>query len=271
MRISIITATLNSSTTISSTISSLNSQKFKNVEHIISDGGSRDDTIEIVKEHKYFNTKIRSGKDGGIYDAINKGIELSTGDVIGLLHSNDEYAYNDVLSDVARIFENSNVDLVYGDLNYVRKNNTSKVVRYWKSGLFHNNRLLRGWAPPHPTIFVRRSIIEKYGLYNPEFKISGDYEYVLRLFNLKNLQYCYLPRVLINMRMGGVSNRNLKNRVKANLEDRLAWKKNMVNPKWYTFVLKPIRKIPQFFLSPPVEEKKHDLQIPFKPIYSHEI
>lgn len=268
MRISIITATLNSSLTIGNAISSLNSQKYKDVEHIISDGGSVDNTIDIVKNQDYNNTKFRIGKDSGVYDAINKGIALSTGDIIGLLHSDDEYAYKNVLTDVAKIFANSEVDFIYGDLNYVKRENTSQIVRYWKSGAFDHDRLLRGWIPPHPTLFVRRSVIEKYGLYDPEFKISGDYEYMLRLFKYKNLNFCYLPRVMINMRVGGVSNKNIKNRLKANLEDRLAWKKNSISPKWYTFVLKPLRKIPQFFVSPPLTQSSRNEKMLLKPVYS---
>jgi len=251
MKLSIITATLNSDPTIEHTITSIRNQTFKNVEHIFADGGSTDSTLKIIDKSNLTNHKVLSGLDNGVYDALNKGISLASGEIIGLLHSDDEYSYDTVLEDVMNIFKDQSIDYVYGDLVYVKKEDTSKIVRYWKSGYFKKSRMFRGWIPPHPTLFVRRSVLEKYGLYDTDFRISGDYEYMLRLFLNSKLKYKYLPKVLVHMRTGGISNKNLKSRVKANIEDRLAWKKNKISPRWYTFYLKPIRKIPQLFKSPP--------------------
>ncbi|HET9277842.1 MAG TPA: glycosyltransferase family 2 protein [Flavitalea sp.] len=245
MKISIITATFNSAKTIKDTLESVRAQQYSQVEHIIIDGLSSDDTLPII--HNYSNIAVViSEKDSGIYDAMNKGIRLASGDVIGILNSDDMYADKDVLDEVAEIFLDDHVDACYADLQYVDEKDTSKLVRHWKSGSFSKNSFLYGWMPPHPTLFLRRRVYEKVGLFNLSLKTAADYELMLRIFVRHDFNIRYLPRVIVKMRSGGASNASLKRRIDANKEDRLAWKINNLKPYFFTLYLKPIRKIFQF-------------------------
>jgi glycosyltransferase len=215
------------------------------VEHIIVDGLSRDNTAELVKKFPHV-TRFDSEKDGGIYDAMNKGISRATGDVVGILNSDDLYTHPNVLGKVAGLFENPEVDVVYADLEYVLPGDTSKVVRYWKSGKYSLNQFYLGWMPPHPTFFVRRNLYEKYGTFNCQLRSAADYELMLRFLLKHRLRPAYLPEVIVKMRTGGMSNASLKNRLKANREDREAWRMNAIRPSFFTLFLKPFRKIFQY-------------------------
>ena len=254
MVISIITVVHNSETTIGDTLRSVERQNYGFIEHIIVDGASTDKTLEIVQSFSHVS-KIISEPDAGIYDALNKGIRVATGDIIGLLHSDDFYPNQTIISEVVKEFQTKNIQSLYGDLEYVHPIQTGKLVRYWKSGKFQRDRFLRGWSPPHPTFFVRREIYEKFGLFNLRLKIAGDYELMLRLLFKQKISTHYLPKVLVKMRTGGTSNANLNNRMKANEEDQMSWELNGLKPKFYTVFLKPIRKIPQYFLMPNNESK----------------
>ena len=245
MKISIITATYNSAATIADTIESVSSQTYKNIEHIIIDGLSKDKTLEIVKNSKHIGP-VFSEKDKGIYDAMNKGIVKASGDIIGILNSDDFYASNDVIEQVANLFETTNCDLLYGDLYFIDQNNTSKVKRKWVAGNYKLKDFLYGWMPPHPTFFVRKDIYEKYGMFNMELGSAADYELMLRFMYKNKLKTAYLNKVMVLFRIGGASTKNLNNRVKANLNDRRAWVVNHLTPKWFTLHLKPLRKIKQF-------------------------
>lgn len=242
--ITIITITLNSSRTIRDTLKSVQDQNYP-VEHIIIDGASSDDTIEIVKSFPHVKTVV-SEPDGGIYDAMNKGIRMASGDIIGFLNSDDFYPDNEILSKVAKIFSLYDMDSCYGDLQYVDKYDTSKIIRYWKSGTFNRKNFFNGWMPPHPTFFVKKQVFENYAPFDVELKRSADYELMLRLLLKHKISTHYIPDILVKMRMGGISNASISNRLKANKEDRLAWIKNGLKPKFYTIWLKPIRKIIQY-------------------------
>lgn len=246
MRISIITATYNSARTIGETLQSVQSQSHPDVEHIIIDGASTDDTLAIIGQHSSFAQTMISEPDQGIYDAMNKGIRLATGDVIGLLNSDDVYAHAKVLEKVAAAFEHPTVDAIYGDLVYVDVNQPRRIQRSWKSGKYRPGQFKWGWMPPHPTFFVRRTIYEKLGGFNLALGTCGDYELMLRFIHRHQVRLSYLPEVLVRMRTGGASNASLLARLRANRNDRLAWTANGVRPYWFTLYLKPLRKFFQF-------------------------
>lgn len=245
MKLSIVTATYNSSATVQDTLKCIAEQTYQSVEHLIIDGGSKDGTLEIVKRFPHVAT-IVSEKDKGIYDAMNKGIALASGEVIGILNSDDIYTDERVLQDVMDIFKDESVDACYADLQYVRADDLNKVTRTWKSGNFNPRSFYWGWMPPHPTFFVRKRVYDQIGGFNLELKSAADYELMLRACLKCRLKVHYLPRIIVKMRAGGMSNASLKNRIRANKEDRLAWKINELQPYAFTLLLKPLRKIFQF-------------------------
>ncbi len=247
MKISIITVTFNSAATLEQTILSVINQTHKDIEFIIVDGKSTDDTIKIVEKYKNSISKFISEADNGLYDAINKGIDLASGKVIGILHSDDFYINNEVIQKYEDVFETKNCDAVYADLYYVERENTNKIIRKWKSGNYKKNSFKNGWMPPHPTFFVKKEIYGKFGKFNLDFKSAADYELMLRFILKNQIKIAYLPEYTVKMRVGGKSNVTVANRVNANLEDRKAWEINGLKPLFYTLYLKPLRKIKQFF------------------------
>jgi glycosyltransferase involved in cell wall biosynthesis len=245
MRISIITVTYNSSATLRDTLDSINEQDHHDIEHIIIDGLSTDGTLKIVSEYNHV-AKVVSEKDKGIYDAMNKGIHAATGEIVGILNSDDFYEGKDVLSRVAAVFNEKNCDALYGDLQYVDKLNLAKVARHWNAGSYSKDAFKWGWMPPHPTFFVKKSVYEKLGMFNLNMKTAADYELMLRFIHRYQISVEYLPNVLVKMRTGGVSNKNIINRLRANREDKEAWAVNGLKKFWFTLYLKPIRKISQY-------------------------
>lgn len=245
MIVSIITATYNSANTVRDTLDSVAGQTYSNIEHIIVDGCSKDGTLEIVKEYPHV-AKVVSEKDKGIYDAMNKGIGLATGEIIGILNSDDFYASELVLEKVVNTILDRGVDTVYGDLSYVSEKNIAKTVRNWKANAYKKNSFLYGWMPPHPTFFVRREVYDKFGTFDLDLKSAADYELMLRFLYKNKVSAAYIPETLVHMRTGGQSNASIKNRLLANKEDRKAWEKNNLRPNFFTLYLKPIRKIGQF-------------------------
>ncbi len=243
--ISIITAAYNAAMTIAGCIESIHGQSFP-AECIIVDGGSTDGTLEVVERYRSRLAKVVSEPDRGIYDAMNKGISLATGDVIGILNADDFYASEHALSRVAGIFSNARIDSCYGDLLYVHPANTSKITRTWRSGPFRERSFYWGWMPPHPTFFVRRSVYERYGIFNLALGSAADYELMLRFLVKNKITSAYLPEVLVKMRTGGVSNASLGNRLRANRMDRMAWEVNGLKPYPWTTAMKPLRKLGQF-------------------------
>ena len=246
IRISVITASYNSAATIRDCLESVRSQRVDS-EHIIIDGGSTDGTLEIVNSFSYVS-KIVSEADNGIYDAMNKGITMASGDVVGILNSDDFYAHPDVLTRVAQVFADRSIDSCYGDLNYVDPADTSRIIRRWKSRTFNRNNFYWGWMPPHPTFFVRRSVYEKYGKFDLTLGSSADYELMLRFLVKHKITTAYIPEVLVKMRVGGISNSSIKNRIEANRMDRKAWKANGLKLYPWTTIFKPLSKITQFYV-----------------------
>jgi GT2 family glycosyltransferase len=249
IKISIVTAVLNREKTIRNALKSVQSQKYDYVEHLIVDGVSGDKTLDIVRANAQSNTILITKPDKGIYDAINRGIKHSTGEVIGLLHSDDVFADEFVLDDVARAFEDPEIEAVYGDLEYVAQNNPDKVLRYWRAGSFSINKILNGWMPPHPSLFIRRSVFERMGGYDIAYKISGDYDAILRYFFHGRISSTYIPRSFVKMSLGGESNKSIENIWVKMTEDYRALSSNNISPI-PCLIYKNLVKIPQFFISP---------------------
>lgn len=251
-KVSLITVCLNSESTIADTINSVLIQDFKDFEYIIFDGGSTDGTISIIKS---FGSSISliQGADSGIFDAMNQAIEYATGEIIGIINSDDFYTHAGVLSRILKEFDSTGADTVYGDLQYVQREDVSKIYRNWKSGNFRRSKFKYGWTIPHPTFFVKREIYEEYGLFDSSFNISGDYELILRLLFKNRVTTSYIPEVLVKMRNGGNSDGSLKKRYESLKEDSLAWRRNNLSPAFYTLPLKPLRKINQFWVKRLIE------------------
>ena len=253
MKVSIITVCYNSEKYIRSAIESVLNQTYGDIEYIVVDGNSIDVTMDIVKSYEsQFNGRMKwmSEKDNGIYDAMNKGVAMTTGDVVGILNSDDFYANSNVVAKAAQLLQEKNIDAVYGDLLYVHSNTIDKVRRYWKSGDYQKNAFLWGWMPPHPTFFVKREVYEKYGCFNTNFISAADYEFMLRIIHKEHIKLAYLPEILVKMRSGGKSNQSLKSRIRGNKEDIMAWKINGLHPYCFTRYLKPVRKILQYIQRP---------------------
>ncbi len=243
MTISIITATYNNESTITNTIESVNHQTIRPFEHIIIDGQSTDGTLENLSSFSHL--KIHSALDNGIYDALNKGIAVATGDVIGFLHGDDFYADETVLQRVIQQFEQLHCDAVYGDLQYVQATNSKKIVRKWKAGVYKRNKIKQGWMPPHPTLFVKKEIYEKFGNFDLSYTIAADYELMMRFLWKHNISLTYIPQILVNMRMGGKSNKMTNIQLKMK-EDYRVIKTHQIGGMG-TLLLKNLRKINQFF------------------------
>ena len=247
LKISIIVATYNSSKTIRSCLDSIFNQNYSNIEINLIDGKSSDNTLDIVKNYnRKIPIKIISEEDNGIYDALNKGIYSSIGDVIGFVHSDDILASSTIFSEIIKKISLENFDGVYGDLQYVDFDKTDKVIRNWKSCDFNDKLLKRGWMPAHPTFFLKRGVYDKHGGFNLNYSISSDYDFMIRVLNDYSLKFCYLPRVISKMRVGGSSNRSLKNILKKSREDYIIIKKNKVG-NFITLVRKNLLKINQYF------------------------
>ncbi len=247
MKVSIITVTYNSAHTLKDCIHSVSSQSYDNIEHIFVDGNSTDNTVEIIKNHASSSIYI-SETDKGLYDAMNKGLKLATGDLIGILNSDDMYAYSNVIQDTVDLIADK--DALYADLCYVDKANSEIIKRYWKSGPYNRTSFKYGWMPPHPTLFVKKSIYNKFGCFNLNLKSAADYELMLRFLYKQQIKTVYLPKTTVIMREGGVSNQSLTHRIKANKEDRIAWELNKLKMPFFLPFLKPLRKLPQYFQKP---------------------
>jgi len=245
MKFSIVTAVFNSAETIADTVTSVQSQNYSNIEHIIQDGGSSDGTLDVIRRLDSPLTKLVSQQDAGIYDAINKGISRATGDVIGLMHSDDFFAHDRVLERIAGFFDGQAIDGVYGDLDYVSASDTRKVRRHWRSGPYRASLLSRGWMPPHPTLYLRREVYDRWGLYDTKFDIAADYDAILRYLHRGNIRLAYIPEVLVKMRTGGESNRSLARILHKSREDYRAIRRNDIGGL-ATLTMKNASKLVQF-------------------------
>ena len=249
MKVSIITVTFNSVSVINDCLDSISSQEYNNIQHIVIDGASTDGTLSILEsKHSQISTLI-SKPDNGIYDAMNKGIRIATGDIIGFLNSDDFYANNKVISKVVREFErDSLLDACYSDLIYVDQLKISKIVRYVKSSEFNIGLFSKGWCPPHPTFFVRRSVYERLGIFDLNYHIASDVDLMMRFLEKHKIKSKYIPEVWVKMRMGGTTNKNLKNIWLQNKEIIHSFNKNNLSVNLLKFlVFKIISRILQFF------------------------
>lgn len=246
MKISIVTAVFNRETTIAEALASVAAQTHADYEHLVIDGASRDATLQVAKSCGHDRLRICSEPDEGIYDALNKGMRLTTGEVIGLVHSDDVLAHPHVLTRVAAAFADPAVDAAYGDLDYVTAEDTSRIVRRWRSGHYRPGRLRWGWMPPHPALFIRRRIFETLGGYDTTYRIAADYDAILRWFGRGGIRAVYIPEVFVKMRMGGESNRSLERILRKSREDYRALRSNRIGGL-VSLAAKNLRKLPQFF------------------------
>jgi glycosyltransferase involved in cell wall biosynthesis len=246
VKVSIITVTYNSEKYLADCIQSVRKQTYGNIEHIIVDGKSTDGTLKIIQKNSKYIANWISETDRGMYDAINKGIKMATGDIIGILNSDDMLATADVIMDIVACFDETGIDSIYGDLVYVDPVNPQKVLRYWKGLSYKRSRFNYGWMPAHPTFYIRRQLIEQFGDYENHYYTAADYEFMSRYLYRFNVSAFHLPKMIVKMRMGGVSNGNLFRRLRANRRDYLAMKRNNIPFAFFVSILKPLIKIPQF-------------------------
>jgi len=246
LKVSILTVSYQSAATLRQTIESVLAQDYPSMEYWVIDGGSTDGSLEILQS---FGDRICfiSEPDQGIYDAMNKGLSRLQGEIIGMIGADDFYPSNDVISSVVAVFSQNEVEVVYGDKQYVNPEDTNHIVRYWKSGGYQIKNWLYGWMPPHLSFYIKKSAADSNGPYLTQFTCSADYEWMLRAMYKNKMRAAYLPKVLMTMRNGGTSTASWKHRLVANREDRMAWSINGLKPYWFTLTLKPLRKINQLF------------------------
>jgi len=246
IKISIITVVYNGQTFLADCIQSVIAQDYESIEYIVVDGGSTDDSLKIIDKYKDCIKHFISEKDKGMYDALNKGIKMATGDVVGILNADDMLASTDIISTIANCFNAENPDAIYGNLNYVNPQKTDKVIRKWISKPFTRRGIILGWMPAHPTFYVKRSLFETFGNYSLHFDSAADYELMVRFLYKYNLKAVFLDKLIVNMRTGGMSNASLKHRYKALVNDYKALKVNHVPFALFTLLLKKISKVTQF-------------------------
>jgi glycosyltransferase len=246
MKVSIVTVCLNCGQTLEDTITSVLRQDYDNIEYIIVDGGSTDGTIKVLDKYHNRIYKFVSEPDKGTYDAMNKGIKMATGEVVGFLNAGDFYAADDAVSSVLACLQQSGVEAAYADIEYVAEHNPAKTVRRWRSESYRDGLFEKGWHPPHPTFFVRRSLFDDYGVFDLDYQISADYEIMLRFFKKYEVTSCHIPKVLVKMRAGGKSNRSLWQIIRANIECYQAWQKNGLQISPLIMLSKPASKLVQY-------------------------
>lgn len=245
MKLSVVTAVYNRRATIAQALDSVASQSYAQVEHVIQDGGSTDGTIDLIAEISNDRMNVTSEPDNGIYDAINRGICRAQGDVVGLMHSDDFFAHTDILTAVADALSDPELDGVYGDLDYVAADDTSRIIRRWRSGPYNRDRLSKGWMPPHPTVYLKRHVFDRYGLYDTSYRIAADYDAMLRYLATGQIKLGYIPDVMVKMRVGGESNKSLRKILQKSREDYRAIRRNGVGGLG-TLALKNLSKVQQF-------------------------
>lgn len=248
MKVSIITVVFNASGTIRNAIESVLSQTYKEIEYIIIDGGSRDGTVDIIASYGNRITKMISQPDEGLYHAMNKGVDLATGEIVGFINADDMINSDDCVTAIVEKFKQSNADAVYGDNIYVDQHNTSKIVRYWRAGEYNKNNFRKGWMPPHLSTYIKRKYYSEFGLFRKDMKIAGDYELMLRFFYKNKLRVIYINKIIARMRAGGISNSSFSNILKANIEVYKSWGLNGLRVSPLIIIAKPIKKIIQFLV-----------------------
>lgn len=247
MKISVITAAYKSKETIGEAIASVANQTYPDVEHIVIEGSSGDGTLEEILRSQHKRMRLISEPDSGVYEAFNKGLKNVTGDVIGFIHSDDVFKHDDVLTKIAEAFSDPNVEAVYSDLDYVSKTNTSNIIRRWTSCSFQQSSLKYGWMPAHPTLYLRREAYESLGKFDQNMNISGDYDFILRYFSQTTRNSVYIPEVLYNMRVGGLSNRSWAMIYQKIKEDMIAIRRNKIGG-YFTLLMKNMSKVTQYLI-----------------------
>jgi len=246
LKVSIVTACRNADRFLKHCIESVLNQSYPDIEYIVVDGASTDDSLLIIKNYEGRISRFISQKDEGIYDAMNKGIALAGGDIVGILNADDFFPHPGIVKNIISKFEESKADAVYGDIWYVDKENISRPVRKWRSGTYRHGFFQWGWMPPHPSFYARRELFEKYGSYDLSFGSASDYELMLRFIHKHKIKTAYLPQTIVKMRTGGVSNSSLKNRLDSSRNDLRAMRRNGIVFPELAALLKPLRKLPQF-------------------------
>jgi glycosyltransferase involved in cell wall biosynthesis len=250
MKFSIITVVYNAVATIADTVCSVANQRYRDIEYIVIDGSSTDGTLTVLEGLREHITTLVSEPDRGIYDAMNKGIVLAIGDIIGFLNADDMYADDAVIADVEICFRDPDVDACYADLVYVDPYDTDRVLRYWKSREYKRGLFKKGWMPAHPTFFVRRSVYQRLGGFDLDYRLQSDFELTMRFLHVHRIRAVYLPRVLVKMRMGGVTNRSMWNIISGNIEAYRAARKHKLGVSWLFMIRKVMSRLPQFLARP---------------------
>lgn len=247
MKISVVTVCYNSAKTIGDTLRSVREQTYKHIEHIIIDGGSKDKTLEVIATEGPHVAKLVSEKDNGIYDAMNKGIQLATGDVVAFLNADDFYKDADVLTQVAQAMQAEQLDALYGDVEFFRSGQQDVVVRRYNSGRFTTGTLGWGWMPAHPALFIRRVLFDRYGMFRTDYRIAGDFEFIARVFKHTELRHRHLPESLVRMQLGGISTSGWQATLQLNREMMRACRANSIPTNWLKMSLRYPLKALEFF------------------------
>ncbi len=247
MKISIITVCYNSEKHIKTAIESVINQTYTNIEYIIIDGASKDNTVNVIKSYGDKITTFISEVDKGIYDAMNKGLKMATGDYLAVLNSDDFYIHNDVISSVVNELNIQKTESLFADLIYVEEHFPNKQVRYWKSKPFVKNSFKKGWHPAHPTFFVKNEIYKKFGYFSLDFKLAADFELMLRFLEKHQITSCYFPKAIIKMRLGGATNKSVKNIINQNIECFKAFKENQLPVSFLYPLYRLLPKFTQYF------------------------
>ncbi len=250
IKLSVVTAVYNREATLGCAIDSVAGQTYHNLEYIVIDGMSNDQTPCIIQKYQHNITTAIREPDSGLYDALNKGIQHATGHVVGFLHADDMFYAPTVLASVARALQDPAVDAVYGDLVYVSAQDPQRIIRYWKAGKYDRARFRTGWMPPHPAVYIKTDVYRRLGGYRTDWGSAADYECMLRLMYKQQINVRYVPEIFTRMRVGGSSNASLTNRLKANHSDRQAWIANGLQPPAALRLTKPLRKLMQYWRRP---------------------
>jgi glycosyltransferase involved in cell wall biosynthesis len=244
MKVSIITISFNKVLEIEQTIKSVINQKYTDIEYILVDGGSTDGTLAVIERFRQYMTTLINEPDNGIYDAINKGIKFSLGEIIGLVHAGDQLFNDNVITDIVQCFNNTNADIIYGNTLLVDPANTNKIMRVYEGGEFKPGRFLTGWMPSHSSVYIKRDIFQKYGNYRLDLNIAADYELLLRFMYKYSVKSSYFPGIVTRFRVGGISNKNVFSFIKSGAQCYRSWKLNNLKVRFYTIPLKILRRIP---------------------------
>jgi len=247
MKISVITVVFNNVSTIGKALASVKNQTHQDIEHIVIDGGSTDGTLDVIEQYSANITKFVSEPDHGIYDAMNKGLSMATGDLVCFLNSDDMYVDSHVLERASRIIEQDSLDAIFADVTYFRADNPEKILRRYSSSRFSPEKIAYGWMPAHPTLLMRKAVFDRVGGFKSSYRIGGDFEFIARAFGKGELKYRYLPEVLVKMQMGGASTSGIRSTIKSNQEVMRACRENGIQTNYFKILSKYPYKILEFF------------------------